>query len=84
MSKTSSSRLTPSRKKRRHTLTTVEQVRCVDGLDDCHIRLAALAGLMDACNEPMEAYQVRGLGILLTDEVHRLGELRDVLDEETR
>ncbi len=79
------SHLTTSKKKRRRTTErTLKQVRCVDGLADCHIRLAALAGLMDACGEALEPYQVRGLGILLSEEVYRLGELKDTLDEETQ
>ncbi len=84
MSKTSSSVLTPSRKKRPRRLNAAKHVRCVDGLADCHIRLAALAGLMDACGEAMEAYQVRGLGLLVSEEVYRLGELRDTLKQEAR
>lgn len=54
-------------------------VECVDRLAECCQRLAALAALMDACSEPVEACQVRGIGILMTDEVFRLEELKNQL-----
>lgn len=86
MSKQSKTGLTGSRKKarRRKATRTVKVVEALDGLEACYHKLAALAGLMDACGEAMEAYQIRGLGILVTEEVHRLGELKDTLNEETR
>jgi hypothetical protein len=53
----------------------MERVECLDVLADCHYKLAALAALMVACSEAIEAGQVRGLGVLVTDEVCRLEEL---------
>jgi hypothetical protein len=84
MSKQSKTGLTGSRKKARRRKRTVKVVDALDGLEACYHKLAALAGLMDACGEAMEAYQVRGLGILVTEEVHHLGELKTTLNEETR
>jgi hypothetical protein len=80
MSKHSKTGLTGSRKKARHQARNVEVVNVLDGLADCHRRLAALAGLLEACGEPMEARQVSNAGALVNEQVRRLGELIDTLD----
>ena len=76
MSKTSSSRLTASRKKarRRRPVRTVKTVEALNGL----------AGLLEACGEPMEAGQVASAGTLIAEQVRRLEELMTALDKETR
>ena len=85
MSKTSSSRLTASRKKRRRPSgRTNKAVEALNGLAECHGKLAALAGLLEACGEPLEEGQVRGAGALVAGQTRRLEELTNTLEEETR
>jgi hypothetical protein len=77
------SRLTGSRNKRRDAAARAA-VQCVDGLGDCYERLAALTGLLEACGEPMEAAQVKSAGSLMAEQVRRLAELTDTLDNTLR
>jgi 2-keto-4-pentenoate hydratase len=85
MSKQSTSRLTASRKKRRRqSARTVKAIGALNGLADCHYKLAALAGLLEACGETMEAGQVSSAGSLVGEQVRRLEELMTTLDQETR
>jgi hypothetical protein len=84
-SHSSKTNLTASKKKRRRTTRrTVKAIEALNGLADCHEKLAALAGLMEACGEMMEAGQVNITGTLIAEQVRRLDELKDTLDEETR
>jgi hypothetical protein len=86
--KSSTSRLTASRKKRvRPARKASRLVRALDALSelaDCHYRLAALAGLLEACGEPMEAGQVASAGTLMAEQVRRLEEMMRRLDAATR
>jgi len=85
MSKPSKSGLTASRKKARCKSTrTVKAVSALNGLADCHYKLTALVGLLESCGETMEAGQVSGAGSLVGEQVRRLEELMNTLDEETR
>lgn len=77
--------LTATRKKaRRPSGRTVNAVRAWNGLADCHYKLAALAGLLESCGEPMAAGQVSSAGSLVAEQVRRLEELMSALDKETR
>ena len=85
MSKQSTSRLTASRKKRRRQSGwTVKAVEALNGLAECHYKLAALAGLLEACGEPLEPGQVSSAGSLVAEQTRRLEELMSALDKETR
>jgi hypothetical protein len=85
MSKTLSSRLTPSRKKRRRQSgRTVKAVSALNELWDCHYRLMALVSLLESCGETMEAWQVSSAGTLVGEQVRRLEELMTTLEQETR
>jgi hypothetical protein len=83
MSKQSSSRLTPSRKNRRHQLRQVwrlAEARRLDALDEMSTRCRraiALAGLLEACGqqpgaEPLAADMVTEVGGLIRVEVRAM------------
>jgi alpha-beta hydrolase superfamily lysophospholipase len=85
MSKLFKSGLTGSRKKaRRRPARTAKTVEALNGLADCHYKLAALAALLEACGETMAAGEARGAGSLIAGQVRRLEELTTTLDKETR
>ena len=71
MSKTSSSRLTASRKKRARR-AACSGVDWIDALSDhCH-SLATLAGLMEACAEPPDPELIAATGHLLSREIKQM------------
>jgi len=79
------SHLTASKKgRRRKAGRTVKVVDALNGLADCHYKLAVLAALLESCGETMEAGQVSGAGSLVAEQVRRLEELMSALDKETR
>jgi hypothetical protein len=87
--KTSKTGLTASRKKPSVRRLTIKQVECVDGLRDCLATIGALAGLLEAAGQHLDAEflepgMVSHTGKLMVAEVVKAHAWLDKLEEAAR
>jgi formate dehydrogenase maturation protein FdhE len=82
--KSSTSRLTASRKKRFRRRATWPGVDWMDAAVNHCWRLDTLAELLQACGQPMEPAVLEGVGHLVSREVESLQTLLDELGKEAR
>jgi hypothetical protein len=75
------SRLTPPQKSRRRARPDVDWR---DAMDDHCFRLDMMAGLLEACGQPLEPRLLEQIGIWVGQEVAALQTLLDKLEKEAR
>jgi len=80
MSKHSTSRLTPSRRTRRRP--ALPSVGWLDAMDDHCFRLDMMAGLLQACGQPLEPSLLEQVGVWVGQEVAALQTLLHQFEEE--